>query len=109
MIKLYVDMSEKYVISETLLNIADAYGCTIVDDVEQAERVVCLSAKSALSLMKQTDAMIDILILPFDSDKTAIDALAARFPERIQVFYVLADDGTEGFPLLLNLWIGGDK
>lgn len=104
-------MSEKSVIAQTLVHIADAYGCTIVEDVEDANRAVCLTAKNALSLMKQTDVVIDIFVLPLltESDNVAIKALVTRFPKRINVLHMFADDGSEGFPLLLNSWIGDTK
>ncbi len=111
MIKLYVELSEKSIIAQTLVHIADTYGCIIIEDVEDASHVVCLSATTALSLMKQTDVVIDIFVLPLltESDNVAIKALVTRFPDRINVLHMFADDGSEGFPLLLNSWIGGDK
>lgn len=111
MIKLYVEMSEKsIIIAKTLVTIAELYGCTIVNDVETANRVVCLYANHAMSLMKQTEAVIDILVLPMNNESynVAIEALATRFPQRINVVHIIADDGTEGFPLLLKSWIGGN-
>jgi hypothetical protein len=103
-------MSQKSVIAQTLVTIAKTFGCTIVDDVETANRVVCLYANDAISLMKQTEAMIDILVLPMNDESynVAIEALATRFPERINVVHIIANDGAEGFPLLLESWIGGN-
>ncbi len=56
-------MSRKSVIAQTLVIIAKAYGCTIVDDVEIANRVVCLYANDAMSLMKQVEATIEYSIV----------------------------------------------
>ncbi len=108
MIQLYIEPSEESVINRALIAIAELYGCTIVDDVETANRVVCLHATHALSLMKQTEAVIDILVLPMrnESYNVAIKALATRFPKRINVIHIIANNGTEDFSLLLNSWIG---
>jgi len=112
--KIYVHGDKKSPVIMALTQVAKAVGgCEIVDNPVSANRIVCISPRETLSLLKECEGMIDILIVPSNSfslkaDNAAADSLVKNFPDRVRKYEVVSTSGSAEFPQLINEWMKGE-
>lgn len=106
--KIFVQKQDGSYVIAALHAIICAIGCEETDDIENADRVLTISPRDALSLLKQTDAPVDILIMPgynAESDRATVDALAYNFPGRAKAFEVVGLECGSAFTQLMAEWM----